>query len=1317
MAVLALSAVSQLLRRREYVCPTCKSLQSFTLDDNVERLILAQATMNVLRIRQWAQHQDRMKVAQPAADQDRDLFEDEGEDAEIEGETFTEYWPAKLPFGAPHPDPVVETASLASVAPPDIVYELAAQRELVDAAALSALQLESVVYACQRHEQRLADGSRAGFFIGDGAGVGKGRTIAGLVYENWKRGRRRHLWISIGSDLRVDARRDLDDVGGADIPLHALNKLPYGKLDSKRIGIQEGVVFLTYASLISASDRGTSRYKQLVQWCGAGFEGLIVLDESHKAKNLVPEAGQRPTVVGQRVQDLQRALPAARTVYCSATGASEPRNMGYMTRLGLWGPGAAAFASFQDFLDAVQAKGGGEPGDVAVLELVAMEMKALGAYVCRTLSFAGAEFATVQAALEDGFRRQYAAAAGAWCALYRAFLEEERELERLGCLDGEAAVPWRGFWAAHQRFFRHMCMSAKVPTVVRLARAALAAGKCVVIGLQSTGEARTTDAIAGRGEELEDFVSGPRELITRLVSDLYPLPPDPAARRRGGASDEDEDDALFRAIAAPAGARDRAERSAKAKQVRYREFEEHEGVYSTDDGSDEEGSGSEEERSLLEDDEEASSDPDAQASSSSEEESDEESGSGASMVESDTTEEVPEERREEADAPLSSDAVSEESAVAARKSLARLASSASLESGQPPAKRSKSALAHRSSSSLTQGSEDEERLARLARRVAARAVRRGVRLAEREARREAAAARAEALLRARGGHGAPRRALPSNALDVLIDELGGPPAVAEMTGRKGRLVRAASSRNVVYEARNASGVEKGATLDMINVHERAAFMSGAKLVAVISEAASAGISLHADRRAANQRRRVHLTLELPWSADKAIQQFGRSHRANQAWGPQYRLVVTPLGGERRFASAVARRLETLGALTQGDRRAGPSLSAFNYESGQGQKALRALYEAALSGTLPDGLALPPALEPRRGALLAQARAAMLAVGLIRPAARGAGGGVPIEALAGYLERGEAPLGVGTVEDKDKIDVPRFLNRLLGLPPDAQDALFGLYQALLDAGVEAARKQGELDRGIMRLHASRVEVLPDAVVLFKDASSGATARLHTIKLDRGVDWAAAKAQLEAHGAPASAEEGATASPLGSPDKAAPGAAPATDDAPDVTSGFYKARMADAQGIEHILLALRGPSAYRIVRPGTGLARSGMSLKELEARYVAVKDEKEAERLWSSLYELTLRERGKGRPSVRVKRMHVATGAVLRCWGAVRAAVKQAKLKSGRRIRVVRVDSTDEPPVRLVGMVIPEEVVEDVKRRMGVVEQSKGADGDGTIVVSD
>lgn len=48
----------------------------------------------------------------------------------------------------------------------------------------------------------------------------------------------------------------------------------------------------------------------------------------------------------------------------------------------------------------------------------------------------------------------------------------------------------------------------QVPAIVRMARAALASGKCAVIGLQSTGEARTADVVAEKGEQLDDFVSG-----------------------------------------------------------------------------------------------------------------------------------------------------------------------------------------------------------------------------------------------------------------------------------------------------------------------------------------------------------------------------------------------------------------------------------------------------------------------------------------------------------------------------------------------------------------------------------------------------------------------------------------------------------------------------------------------------------------------------------------------------------------------------------------------------------------------------------------
>uniref|UniRef100_A0A453CSA2 Uncharacterized protein n=1 Tax=Aegilops tauschii subsp. strangulata TaxID=200361 RepID=A0A453CSA2_AEGTS len=148
------------------------------------------------------------EINEVAIDVERD--EDEGGTV---GETFTDYRPPKLSLGLPHPDPVVETSSLSAVQPPEPTYELNIMDELDQTKTLSCLQIETIVYACQRHLHHLPTGDRAGFFVGDGAGVGKGRTIAGLIWENWQQGRHKAVWVSVGSDLKYDARRDLDDVG------------------------------------------------------------------------------------------------------------------------------------------------------------------------------------------------------------------------------------------------------------------------------------------------------------------------------------------------------------------------------------------------------------------------------------------------------------------------------------------------------------------------------------------------------------------------------------------------------------------------------------------------------------------------------------------------------------------------------------------------------------------------------------------------------------------------------------------------------------------------------------------------------------------------------------------------------------------------------------------------------------------------------------------------------------------------------------------------------------------------------------------------
>ncbi|HET8887576.1 MAG TPA: strawberry notch family protein [Candidatus Angelobacter sp.] len=323
---------------------------------------------------------------------------------------FLPYLPAKLKGGKPHPAVIVESASMASVTPPNITYRPHLPLEVVTEGKLSEIQLERVIYAGQRHEQRLSTGARSGFYVGDGTGVGKGRVLAGIILDNWLQNRRRALWLSVNNDLLESARRDLNDLG-LNIPLARINDYPA----NSNILLPEGVIFSSYSSLISSAKTGERRLDQIQRWLGP--EPIVIFDEAHKAKNALASGRGEPTQTGQTVIDLQDVEhnPEYRVVYSSATGATDVRNMAYMTRLGLWGPGTSFPEGFQQFLAEIDS------GGVGAMEMVSRDMKSLGIYLSGSISFGAdpqsgkcVEYRECVHRLTIAQRTMYNRAAAAW---------------------------------------------------------------------------------------------------------------------------------------------------------------------------------------------------------------------------------------------------------------------------------------------------------------------------------------------------------------------------------------------------------------------------------------------------------------------------------------------------------------------------------------------------------------------------------------------------------------------------------------------------------------------------------------------------------------------------------------------------------------------------------------------------------------------------------------------------------------------------------------------------------------------------------------
>jgi predicted RNA methylase len=781
----------------------------------------------------------------------------------------------RIPSALAHPTQLVQSAAMASVAPPKPSYRPHLPANVVADGVLSDAQIESIIYAGEAHSEFLS-GSwtvdstfdvvaaardhagnavrfRRGWFLGDGTGAGKGRQVAGILLDNWLKGRRRAVWISKSDKLIEDAQRDWSALGMERLLVTPLSRYRQGT----PIRLAQGVLFTTYATL-RTDERGEklSRVRQIVEWLGSDCDGVIVFDESHAMQNAVGGKGERgdqaASQQGRAGLRLQHALPNARVVYVSATGATTVQNLAYAQRLGLWGGEDFPFATRAEFVEAI------EEGGVAAMEVLARDLKALGLYAARSLSYEGIEYELVEHQLTPEQVRIYDAYAGAFGIIHNnldAAMRATNITGATGTLNAQAKSAARSaFESAKQRFFGHLLTSMKTPSLIRSIECDLDAGHAAVIQIVSTGEALMERRLAEiPTEEWGDVQVDitPREYVLDYLAHSFPV------------------------------------------QL-YEPFTDSEGNLCS--------------RPVYRDGR-------------------------------------PVESRE---------------AVARRDRLI-------------------------------------EKLASLS-------------------------------------------PVPG-ALDQIVQRFG-TDVVAEVTGRSRRVIR--KGGRLIVENRAASA----------NLAETAAFMDDAKRILVFSDAGGTGRSYHAELSARNRRLRVHYLLESGWKADAAIQGLGRTNRTNQAQPPLFRPIATDVKAEKRFLSTIARRLDTLGAITRGQRQTGGQglfRPEDNLESQYGRDALRQLYTLLARGKV-EGCSLE-AFEDATGLKLTDTN------GL-----------------------------------KDELPpITTFLNRLLALTIELQNILFTAFEQLLTARIEGAIASGTYDAGLETLRADSF-VMTGRRAIYVHPATGAETRL-------------------------------------------------------------------------------------------------------------------------------------------------------------------------------------------------------------------------------
>src|SRR3546814_354625 len=127
------------------------------------------------------------------------------------------------------------------------------------------------------------------------------------------------------------------------------------------------------------------------------------------------------------------------------------------------------------------------------MEVLARDLRSLGLYTARSLSYDGVEYELVEHRLTPEQTRIYDAYAGAFAVIHNnldAAMQAANITGDSGTLNRQAKSAARSaFESAKQRFFGHLLTSMKTPTLIRSLEHDLANGHAGVIQIVSTGEA------------------------------------------------------------------------------------------------------------------------------------------------------------------------------------------------------------------------------------------------------------------------------------------------------------------------------------------------------------------------------------------------------------------------------------------------------------------------------------------------------------------------------------------------------------------------------------------------------------------------------------------------------------------------------------------------------------------------------------------------------------------------------------------------------------------------------------------------------------